>query len=279
MSLTIPSNPFSLYSFFASVTVLLYDHLLLLPTDINYVWLPRPVHPLVLLFALNRYLPLVVTGTSIDWLLHEPSTAQCRYLSYVIGLLGAIGVFMSQVILMIRTYAIWDRNRVVFWCFIGIGTFSFIPRVVSLSIHLRTNQFVSPFGHADCLGHSSNMQNLFYISVLVPETIIASLTLFKGVQHLHHSSHPFIKELYVSGIFFFACLLLITLANILVPMWAPGMTLFFLGSFQTNLHSILSNRIMLIILKQRQTYRCYSMDEQYTGDIELSDITSDNLVS
>ncbi|KAK0489841.1 hypothetical protein EDD18DRAFT_1334881 [Armillaria luteobubalina] len=266
MSLTTLSNSFSLYSFFASVTVLLYDHLLLLPTEINYVWLPRPVHPLLLLFALNRYLPLVVTGMSINWLLHEPS------------LLGALEVFMSQMILMIRTYAIWDRNRVVFWCFIGIGIFSFIPRVVSLGIRFKTSQFVRPFGHADCLDHSSNMENLFYISVLVPETIIASLTFFKGVLHLRRSSHPFIKELYVSGMFFYACLLLITLANILVPMWAPGMTLF-LGSLQINLHSILSNQIMLIILKQRQTYRRYSTDERYTSDIELSDITSDDLGS
>ncbi|KAK0218930.1 hypothetical protein IW262DRAFT_1462522 [Armillaria fumosa] len=279
MSSTTPSNSFSLYTFIASVTVLLYDLLLLLPTEINYVWLPRPVHPLLPLFALNRYLPLVVDAAiAINWLLHEPSAAQCLQLSYAVRLLAALGIFMSQVILMIRTYAIWNRNRVVFWCFIGIGIFSFIPGVVGLGIQLKTSQFVRPFDHADCLGHSSNTGHLLYIPVLVSETSIASLTLFKGVQHLRRSSHPFLKELYVSGMFFYACLLLITLANILVPMWVPGITLF-LGSFQINLHSILSNRIMLIILKQRQTYRRYSTDELYMGDIELSDITSDGLGS
>ncbi len=51
-------------------------------------------------------------------------------------------------------------------------------------------------------------------------------------------------------------------------MWAPGITLF-LGSFQVNLHSILTNRIMLL------TYRRYPTGELYTSDIELSDITSD----
>ncbi|KAK0218896.1 hypothetical protein IW262DRAFT_1462467 [Armillaria fumosa] len=260
------------------MTVLIYDLLLLLPTEIDYVWLPRPVHPLLLLFTLNRYLPLIVTGMIINWLLHEPSAAQCRQLSYVIGLLAAFGIFMSQVILMIRTYAIWDRNRVVFWCFIGIGIFSFMPEVVGLGIQLKRGQFVRPFDHADCLGYSSNVANLLYIPVLVSETIIASLTLFKGVQHLRRSSHPFLTELYISGMFFYACLLFITFANILVPMWAPGIALF-LGSLQINLHSILSNRIMLIILKQGQTYRRYSTDERYTGDIELSDITSDSLGS
>ncbi|KAK0234858.1 hypothetical protein EDD85DRAFT_938991 [Armillaria nabsnona] len=252
MSLATSSNSLSSYSFIASVTVLVYDLLLLLPTEIDYVWLPRPVHPLLLLFALNRYLPLIDAAISINWLLHKP----------------------SAVILMIRTYAIWDRHRVVFWCFIGIGMFSFIPGVVGLLIQLKTSQFLRQSDDSGCLSHPSKVASLLYIPIVVSETIIASLTLFKGVQHLRHSSHPFLKELYVSGMFFYACLLFMTLANILVPIWAPGIA-FFLGSFQINLHSILNNRIMLLILKQRRTYRRYRTEELYTSDIELSDITSD----
>ncbi len=118
--------------------MLVYDLLLLLPTEINYVWLPRPVYPLLLLFALNRYLPLILTGMTINWLLHEPSAAQYRQLPYIVGPLSTLAIFASQVILMIRTYAIWDRNGVVFWCFIGIVTFCFIPHVVGLGIQLRT---------------------------------------------------------------------------------------------------------------------------------------------
>ncbi|KAK0432564.1 hypothetical protein EV421DRAFT_1910805 [Armillaria borealis] len=221
MSLATSSNSFSSYSIIASVTVLVYDLLLLLPTEINYVWLPRPVHPLLLLFALNRYLPLIDAAIAINWLLRKPSAAQCRQLSFIRGALAALGIFISQVILMIRTYAIWDRHRVVFWCFIGIGIFSFVPGVVGLGIKLKTSQFVGPFDHPGCLSHSSKVANLIYIPVLVSETIIASLTLVKGVQHLRRSSHPFLTELYISGMLFYACLLFITLTNILVPMWAP----------------------------------------------------------
>ncbi|PBK60807.1 hypothetical protein ARMSODRAFT_684230 [Armillaria solidipes] len=274
MSLATSSNSFSSYSVIASVTVLVYDLLLLLPTEINYVWIPRPIHPLLLLFALNRYLPLIDAAIAINWLLHKPSAAQCHQLSFITGPLAALGIFISQVILMIRTYAIWDRHRVVFWCFIGIGIFSFVPGVVGLGIKLRSSQSVGPFDNPGCLSHSSKVANLLYIPVVVSETIIASLTLVKGVQHLRRSSHPFLTELYVSGMLFYACLLLITLANILVPMWAPGVALF-LDSFQVNLHSILSNRIMLLILKQRRTHRRYPTEELSTGDIELSDITSD----
>ncbi|KAK0234809.1 hypothetical protein EDD85DRAFT_845451, partial [Armillaria nabsnona] len=54
-------------------------------------------------------------------------------------------------------------------------------------------------------------------------------------------------------VFFYACLLLITLPNILLPMWAHDIASF-PGFFQSVLHSILSNHIMLLILKQRWTY-------------------------
>ncbi|SJL06812.1 uncharacterized protein ARMOST_10154 [Armillaria ostoyae] len=210
---------------------------------------------------------------TINWLLHEPSAAQCRQLPYIVGPLTTIVIFASQTILMIRTYAIWDRHRVVFWCFIGIVTFCFIPHVVGLGIQVRSlSQSVGPLDHTDCLSHSPNVPNLLYIPVFVSETIIASLTLFKGVQHLRRSSHPFLKELYVSGTFFYACILFITLANLLLPMWVPGIAPF-LGFFQSILHSILTNRIMLLILTQRRTRRRYPTEELYSGDVELSNIT------
>ncbi|KAK0444979.1 uncharacterized protein EV420DRAFT_979024 [Desarmillaria tabescens] len=264
---------FASYSFTTCATVILYDLILLLPTEIDYVWLPRPVHPFLLLFALNRYLPLVGMAFTIHWLSHQPSGTQCRQFFFIMSPLAVTGVFTSQVILMIRTYAIWDRHSAVFWCFIVTGVFCFIPEVVCLVIQLKTMQFIAPSSnYPGCLNVSSNLAKTFYIPVVVSETIIASLTLFKGVQHLRHSSHPFLIEFYVSGIFFYACLLFMTLTNILVPMWAESITPF-LGYFQLALHSILTNRIMLLILKQRRIRRRYSSEEPYTGDIELSHTT------
>ncbi|KAK0477635.1 hypothetical protein IW261DRAFT_1485602 [Armillaria novae-zelandiae] len=269
-SSTISSNLFSFYAFTAGATVLVYDILLLLPTEINHVWLPRPIHPLILLFALNRYLPLIVTGMAIVWLMDDPSAAQCRQLFDIGGPLTILGIFASQAILMIRTYAIWGKRRMVFWCFIGIVAFCFIPTVVGLVVQLRSG-FVGPTNH-DCLSHSSKSPNILYIPVLVSETIIASLTIFKGVQHLRRSSHPFLKELYGSGMLFYACLCLISLANILIPMWAHNIAPF-LTFIQNNFHSILSNRIALLVVTQKQTRRRNSTEELYTGDVELSDIT------
>ncbi|KAK0460153.1 uncharacterized protein EV420DRAFT_1673206 [Desarmillaria tabescens] len=250
------------------MTVLLYDLILLLPTEIDYMWLPWPVHPLLLLFALNHYLPLVDMAFNINWLLHRTSAIQCGMYSFITGPLIAFGFFTSQIILMICTYVIWDRHRVVFWCFIGTGVCCLTPEVVSLVIELKVVQSAQSSNIPGCFIFFPSLPELFYVPVLISETIIASLTLFKGIQHLHRSSHPFVTELYASGMFFYVCLFLISLTNILVPMWTDAITPF-LSYFQHILHSILSSRIMLLILRQKGTRR--PAEELYMGDFELSE--------
>ncbi|KAK0447463.1 uncharacterized protein EV420DRAFT_876668 [Desarmillaria tabescens] len=270
MLLTTFSLFFTSYSQTACATVLIYDILLLLPTEIKYVWLPRPLHPRLLLFALNRYSPLVDTALSINWLLQTATPALCRRFLTTVSPFVLIGIFTSQVILMIRTYAMWDRRRTIFWCFVGIGVFSFIPGTLCIVISLKTTQFVTLSGEPGCLNLSStNIMAVAYILMLVADTIIALLTLLKGVEHLRRSSHPFLTELYASGMLFYVCIFFISLANILVPVWVPGLTAS-LGCFQRIFHSVLCNRVMLLIFKQR---RRYPTGGSYTDGIELSDTT------
>ncbi|KAK0447462.1 uncharacterized protein EV420DRAFT_876850 [Desarmillaria tabescens] len=260
---------FASYSYTACATLLLYDMLLLLPTEINYVWLSRPLRPCLLLFALNRYTPLIDTAIAINWLLHKSTPAQCRrfYITASPFVLG--GIFTSQVILMIRTYAIWDRRRAIFWCFIGTGVVCFIPAVVCMAIELKTVHFVVPSSNQPgCLNESSaNLMAAVYILMLVTDTIIALITLFKGVEHLRRSTHPFLMVFYASGMLFYICIFTISLANILLPIWVPKSTAF-LGCFQRIFHSILCNRVMLLILKQcrRRPTEEFCMDS-----IELPD--------
>ncbi len=155
----------------------------------------------------------------------------------------------------------------------------FYTEIIGLGLHLRTIQcgllalkdsrelntfcftVTRPFDHPNCLSPSLSRQSCFTSQCSFQETIIALLTLFKGVQYLR-SSHPFPTELYVSGMSFYACILFMTLANILLPMWVPGIALF-LG--QSILHCILSNRVLLFILKQRRIRRRYPTEEVVHG--------------
>ncbi|KAK0470609.1 hypothetical protein IW261DRAFT_1515920 [Armillaria novae-zelandiae] len=259
---------FTSYSQTTCAAVLVYDILLLLPSEINYVWLPRPLHPRLLLFAMNRYSPLVDTALTINWIRQTATPALCHRFYSVVGPFVLIGIFISQVILMIRTYAIWDRSRAIFWCFVGTGISCFLPGMACIAIAIKTTQYVTLPNKPGCMNlSSSNLLAVAYILILATDTIIALLTLFKGIEHLRRSTHPFLIELYASGMLFYICIFMISLANILVPIWVPSLTAS-LGCYQRIFHSILCNRVMLLIFKQR---RLHSTEETYTDDVELSD--------
>ncbi|KAK0477642.1 hypothetical protein IW261DRAFT_271401 [Armillaria novae-zelandiae] len=44
------------------------------PTEINYVWLPRLILPLLLLFVSNRYSPVIDAAITINWLLPDATS-------------------------------------------------------------------------------------------------------------------------------------------------------------------------------------------------------------
>ncbi|KAK0502427.1 hypothetical protein EDD18DRAFT_1100874 [Armillaria luteobubalina] len=267
MSLERFSLLFTSYSQTACATVLVYDILLLLPTEINYVWLPRPLHPRLLLFAMNRYSPLVDTALAMNWIRQTATPALCRQFYSVSAPFVLIGIFISQVILMIRTYAMWDRSRAIFWCFVGTAIFCFTPGIICIAIAIKTTQFVTLPNKPGCINlSSSNIMAVAYSLILVTDTVVALPTLFKGIEHLRRSTHPFLIELYASGMLFYVCIFIISLANILVPIWVPSLTAS-LGCYQRIFHSILCNRVMLLIFKQR---RLYSTEETYTDGVELS---------
>ncbi|KAK0200420.1 hypothetical protein DFS33DRAFT_1387621 [Desarmillaria ectypa] len=140
----------------------------------------------------------------------------------------------------------------------------------SRSVSLVLHHFITLSNEPGCLSLSSpNVIAVAYILMLVTDTIVAFLTLFKGIEHLRPSTHPFLTELYASGMLFYVCIFIVSLVNILVPVWVSNLTAS-LACFQHIFHSILCNRVMLLILKQRQHY---STEETYTDSIELSDTT------
>ncbi|KAF9005237.1 hypothetical protein BDQ17DRAFT_1354096 [Cyathus striatus] len=90
-----------------------------------------------------------------------------------------------------------------------------------------------------------------YILLVMSETTMAVLTGVKAYRHLRHSSSPWVVRLYREGLLFYVYLLIISLANVLVPVLAPRMFANWLASPQRVLHSVLCNRVLLLILKQR----------------------------
>ncbi|KAJ7603953.1 hypothetical protein DFH06DRAFT_1391716 [Mycena polygramma] len=290
----------------ACATILVYDLLCTLDQEILYVW-PRPWSMSTALFIFNRYLPFVDTFLSISGQTAFPhsslpglkhptakfsriSPEACLVRNKAVGWLSLFGVMLSESILILRTYAIWERKRSVLIFLCGLAFCTFLPIIVF--VYLETQSLIYTPDPSDGLGcflsHAGSILIYGYLMIMISETAIAVLTAIKAYRDLRRSRVRWIEKLYKDGMLFYVYLLLISLANVMVPILAPTMFANWLATPQRVLHSVLCTRVLLLILRQRRrvttevSRSTWSESEGTTGmvfssvvdDEETSDATS-----
>jgi len=99
----------------ASVTVLLYDHLLSLSDEIEYVWKGKK-GPLVYLFFVNRYVtPLGFMINLLAYFSPLWSTELCSQFIPYEGSMTMVGITIAAIMMLIRVYAMYCRTMAVVW--------------------------------------------------------------------------------------------------------------------------------------------------------------------
>ncbi|KZT57344.1 hypothetical protein CALCODRAFT_287248 [Calocera cornea HHB12733] len=252
----------------ASLAFAVYDYTLTLRAEVQLVWRAKWT-PGTALFLIVRYLPFVYFPLLlIQMLVQAPSEALCtRFLygsQYMIIIQGAL----SETVIALRTWALWDRRRgvavllVLLWCeAIIVCTFythSALSVEESDSLQLPTiphrrylrDASDSPgFGLAGCIwiadGTGAQLTNS-YIAWTVSETLYLYLTLIRGAIHWRNKSFAnlltvlyrdaFLVSFVYSGIAITALVLLHTGQ----PVWANAFTMFYAAS-----KAVLPGRIIL----------------------------------
>ncbi|KIY68166.1 hypothetical protein CYLTODRAFT_453779 [Cylindrobasidium torrendii FP15055 ss-10] len=266
-----PENPFDVEE------MQVYDWICTLDQEIEAFWFERTSLASVLFF-LNRYLPFVDTFLNVYLLINSAATVQARVFLYPemradgeslrlcvcycrisekdsgFPALIVVGLLISEVILMIRTYAVWGRRR---WILITFSIQLSVLIVISTTVtQLEMDSLVySPLsgtGPYGCVAtHGSPVIMFSYGALLLSETIIAILTAIKARQHLRRSPSSWVYELYVRyGLSYYVYTFVFALANTLVPVLKPSLANW-LATPQRVLHSICCTRILLLIHRQK----------------------------
>ncbi|KAF9001478.1 hypothetical protein BDQ17DRAFT_1358258 [Cyathus striatus] len=131
----------------ASMAILVFDYFLTVELEIKYIWSSKWSIPNAM-FLFTRYLPFVdflvllyrtfSTGLSIQ---------TCNDAYRVNGVLVLVGIVVAEIILSLRTWAVWGRSKVVG---IGLIIFTFaavIPAIPVIIIFSGTATFVDPPYH------------------------------------------------------------------------------------------------------------------------------------
>lgn len=242
------------------LTILVYDYVLTLPYEVDLVWSNEKWTGIgTALFILNRYLPFIDTILHCYTIIFVRGFEDCVKNGRAVSGLTSVGIFVSEVILMLRTLALWNGNgwiaTILVTAFIATTTGGFI-----FSAHWSKSIVWYPgdgLGMQACkVAYSNNAVVYVFLLILVMETIIVSLTALRARYHLKSSNAGWVMRLYRQGFVFYLYMLAISLLNVVWPLIRVGAasqsynSVIFIG-LQRVLHSIFCNRVFFIVFKRR----------------------------
>ncbi|KAF8193810.1 hypothetical protein BJ912DRAFT_960577 [Pholiota molesta] len=233
-------------------TLLVYDFLCTFDQELAYVWTsPSQWSAGTVLFILNRYLPFIDTFMALRLKLAVNSLETCMKQYRVVTWFIVCGIIISEVILLLRTYAIWEGKRAVLVILCISSVLTFTSAIIATHLEFKSIVYMMSTAPGCHIKSASSIVIIAYISLAISETTMAVLTAIKAYRDLRYSQSRWVIQLYREGLMFYLYLLLVSMANVLVPILAPRMYANFFSTPQRVLHSILSNRVLLLILKQK----------------------------
>ncbi|KAG1731499.1 uncharacterized protein EDB91DRAFT_1085045 [Suillus paluster] len=157
--------------------ILIYDWLLNIDSELTHVW-SRRWGVMEWMYLSSRYMPFADTTIMLlyHFFLVDPSIESCRTALATQCWMYNIGMTISQTILMIRTWALWERNKTL-----GLALFveAALTSIVSL---YGTGSFANSLTWGCFVLTSSKMLYINSGLLLFTETIYLVLILLKAYR-------------------------------------------------------------------------------------------------
>jgi len=215
------------YTCTATLTLLLYEYVMTMEEEIRLVW-PARLSFIKITFFLNRDM--------------------CKHLLFALSTLDLFVFIIGEIVLLTRVYAIWFGKRWMLLLLLSV----YIPGItvsIYASVHVALGgtaaTFPALFGNG-CLVNFVNREFwICYIVLLSHETLMLGFILAKAIIYGELRTSVIFNLLVKDGILYYFCVLLSSVANLVVLLRASSDLCSFLILTQGLLHSILCTRLLL----------------------------------
>jgi len=240
-----------------SASLMIFDYLLTLQREIDYVWM-RPFSYVSVLFMLVRYMPFFdLSMTLLQTFVPHPSSHFCITVYRLEGYSFGLGFIFSDAILTIRTIAIWGNGKkIVILCIcmlvVMLPPMLYLGNNFFASLRFSENPFPTNIDPGCLVTDGNNAIFAGFIVLLFYETIIFLLTVGKifslrrdaPVAKLPNSLYTVIFR---DGLSFYAYLLATSIINIALIQANNNFKVSFVLALHRTLHAILAERLLLNI--------------------------------
>ncbi|KAJ7092231.1 hypothetical protein C8R44DRAFT_816698 [Mycena epipterygia] len=202
------------------LTALTYDTLLNIDQEYRFVW-KYPWSPVKCLYLWARYSPFIDTALAVHirtQLFVDPTT--CHIVTSFVRIFAVVGTIITELILTIRTYALYEKSLslliflAAMWFAIGgINIWALIKWTESLRAVA-----MSPANSCD-LDSPTIIGTVCYFSLLVGETVVVLLTIWKGIRTFWLSRSVYrhsqlLTTFYRDGIIFYLAIFVILVVDV-----------------------------------------------------------------
>jgi len=280
-------NDRTLVSYFlvASTVLLVYDWMLMFPAELEVVWSAK-LRPLNVIYIIQRYLPFVDTiGVLYVVVFAKPIDPDtCRTLYDLSGWMYIIGIALTEVILTMRTWALWGQNIKLT---IGLPIFflcCWVPNFYIMQRFLDTQTYMpSPFpNQVGCviLG-GQPVLFLCWIILMIYEAGILILMLFPGLTYFRRNSDRWsalTNVVYRDGITYYIYLFVLSIVNVVVILSLSHDLENLFSPPQRVIQTLLTSRAILHMRSQSRKQSQLSSTAIASRSLEIH-VTQEQLIS
>ncbi|KAH7102235.1 hypothetical protein BKA62DRAFT_829585 [Auriculariales sp. MPI-PUGE-AT-0066] len=238
------------YCSVAFFMMLLWDIIITLGDEVEYIWL-HPGQTLgKTLFFLNRYLPpldlAILINTYVNFGIDR---SLCLPWFSIDNWLSAVSLTIVDIILLLRAYALWNRNTHILILLIAMLVLCTLATSAAVLYVTLEAFFVEMPGNVrPCVTAFAevNVVQAVWGSTILFDTTVVILTLIKVVPSIRDSiSSNLFQTMYEAGFLCFGILFCASTSNLLVFALAPDELKLTLVTLQRSLFSLLASRLTL----------------------------------
>ncbi|KAK7451242.1 hypothetical protein VKT23_012580 [Stygiomarasmius scandens] len=241
----------------ACLSLLIFETTITLDLEYRYIW-SRKWSFVKILYLYSRYSTFIDTTIAVSEQLDlKFLSCNSKEVTTFITIFSGLGIALTEILLMIRTYAIYNSSRrvliafIMLWLTIGGVNFWAVTNW-SKSFNVSRIPVTEMGDHVKCfLGRTSNIGLVCYLSFFAGETIILIMTAIKAffvwrfTRETKTKSANWVLSFYQDGIFFYFFLLPFTTLSILAPLTFPGGLYLVADTPLRVMHTILTCRMVL----------------------------------
>ncbi|OCH85000.1 hypothetical protein OBBRIDRAFT_347288 [Obba rivulosa] len=241
------------YANVAALTVAVYDYLVTLDDEISLVWPSRWSYTKAL-YLFNRYSPFVDAVLAVHSMSSLADPAACAIEYPALTYLYTLGMTVSQTILMVRTYAIWNCNKYILGFHVSLNTGLLIGAVYILNRVLQNVVYgdVNLMRYEACMP-STSTQAIWPMFVLnmTSEFVVVVLTLIQRYISAYHirATSPMLRVLYRDGMLFYFAMLAMSILNLCLMIAGPPAVSPMMQTPLRVIYSTLCTRVLLNLRK------------------------------